>query len=56
MSTDNLKIRVEHNFQGWLVVGGGLPRGSAWGIYETEGEARAEAAALADDLSLEVAA
>lgn len=47
-------IRVTHNFQGWVVEGGGLPRGTAWGIYETEGEARDAAFEIAEDLGIEV--
>ena len=49
-------ITVKHTWQGWIVGGGGLPVGAAWGIYETEGEARAAAHELAEDLELPVAA
>jgi len=49
-------ITVTHTWQGWIVAGGGLPREAAWGIYDTESEARAAAHALAEDLDLKVAA
>lgn len=48
-------ITVKRTWQGWVVGGGNLPASAAWGIYETEGEARAAAHELAEDLDLEVA-
>jgi len=48
------KIIVKHTFQGWVVMGGGLPAPACWGIYETEGEARVEAHELAEDFGIEV--
>jgi hypothetical protein len=49
-------ITVRQTWQGWIVAGGGLLAPAAWGIYETEGEARAAAFELAEDLGYDVAA
>jgi hypothetical protein len=47
-------IRIQHTWQGWCVLGGGLPHGVAWSIHETEGEARAAAYELAEDIGVAV--
>ena len=49
-----MNIQVIHTHQGWLVVGGGLPRDACWSEHETEGDALAAAYELAEDLCLEV--
>lgn len=49
-----MQIELSHNGQGWIVEGGGLPRGTAWSVCDTYAEARREADELAADLCLEV--
>jgi len=47
------RIEVHHTYQGWAVVGGNLPHGTAWAIFDSEGEAREFAWELAQDLGVD---
>lgn len=36
----------------WVILGGGLPRGSCWAAFDDKGEAEAEARAISDDIGV----
>lgn len=36
----------------WVILGGGLPRGSCWAAFDTKEEAETEARAISDDIGV----
>jgi hypothetical protein len=54
MSTDNSALRVVQLYGDWHVVGGNLPAGASWAMFDTEAEAFTEAHEIAADMCLEV--
>lgn len=51
--TNQVKVEWSDANGAWIIIGGGLPRGTCWSQHETEGEAHQEAREIADDLGCE---
>lgn len=51
---DQLKVEWSPANGAWVIVGGGLPRGTCWSGHETQAEAEMEAQAISEDIGCEV--
>lgn len=47
-----LTVKYSEGNGQWVILGGGLPRGSCWAAFDTKEEAEAEAREISDDIGV----